>query len=199
MRKAIFALALGAAAGPASAEELKTAVFAGGCFWCVESDFDTVEGVVETQSGYTGGTTENPTYEQVTGKGTGHAEAVSITYDADVVSYDALLDVFWRSVDPTDADGQFCDRGDSYRTAVFALDADQAEAAKASRAEAEAKLGEEIVTKVVEAGTFWPAEDYHQDYYRKNPVRYNFYRRSCGRDARLRSLWGDDAFIAKHS
>ncbi len=201
MRQALFALALSTAAAtaPASAEELKTAVFAGGCFWCVESDFDSVEGVTETLSGYTGGTVENPTYEQVSRKGTGHAEAVRITYDADVVSYDELLDVFWRSVDPTDAGGQFCDRGDSYRTAVFALDAEQAEAAKASRAEAEVELGQEIVTKVVEAGTFWPAEDYHQDYYRKNPVRYNFYRRSCGRDARLRALWGDQAFIAKHS
>jgi peptide-methionine (S)-S-oxide reductase len=201
MKRHLIGLAFAAAtmAGPAVAEELKTAVFAGGCFWCVEADFDKVSGVVETVSGYTGGTTENPTYEQVSAKGTGHAEAVRITYDADQVSYEELLDVFWRSVDPTDAGGQFCDRGDSYRTTVFALDEEQAKIAKTTRDTAQAELGKEIVTRVVQAETFWPAEDYHQDYYHKNPVRYNFYRRSCGRDSRLRALWGDNAYLPAKS
>ncbi len=195
MRTILLALALAAAATAASAQTLKTLVVAGGCFWCVESDFDKLPGVVETVSGYAGGTVDNPTYEQVTQGGTGHHEAVRITYDADKIDYRQLVDVFWRSIDPTDDGGQFCDRGPSYRTAVFAEDAAEAEAAKASRAAAQDVLGQEIVTPVLEAGAFWPAEDYHQDYYRKNPVRYAFYRKSCGRDARLRALWGDDAFI----
>jgi len=195
MRTILLALALAAAATAASAQTLKTLVVAGGCFWCVESDFDKLPGVVETVSGYAGGTVDNPTYEQVTQGGTGHHEAVRITYDADKIDYRQLVDVFWRSIDPTDDGGQFCDRGPSYRTAVFAGDATEAEAAKASRAAAQDVLGQEIVTPVLEAGAFWPAEDYHQNYYKKNPVRYAFYRKSCGRDARLCTLWGDDAFI----
>lgn len=196
MNNRFVALALGAAMlpGPVLAEDLQTAIVAGGCFWCVEADYDKVEGVVETVSGYTGGTTENPTYEQVTGKGTGHVESVRITFDADIVSYEDVMNMFWRTVDPTDAGGQFCDRGDSYRTEVFALDAQQAEIAEATRVAAEEELGSEIVTKIVEAGTFWPAEDYHQDYHSKNPVRYGFYRKSCGRDGRVRALWGDAAY-----
>ncbi len=199
MRSMIIALAALLAAGAADARDLRTAIVAGGCFWCVEADFDKVPGVVETMSGYTGGDLENPTYKQVTDTETGHYEAVRITYDAEVVDYEALLDVFWRSVDPTDDGGQFCDRGSSYRTAVFALDAAQRAAAQESRETAEAALGREIVTPILEAGTFWPAEDYHQDYYTKNPLRYAFYRRSCGRDARLRELWGEDAFIGDKS
>lgn len=195
-RRLICAATLAAAlAGPAAAEDRRTAVFAGGCFWCTEADFDKVPGVLETTSGYTGGTTENPTYEEVTRGRDGHFEAVRVTYDAEEVSYETLVDIYWRTVDPTDRDGQFCDRGPSYRTAIFAVDAEQARIAQASRAEAEEALGREIVTPVVEAGTFWPAEREHQNYYQTNPVRYTFYRRACGRDARLRQLWGDEAGV----
>jgi peptide-methionine (S)-S-oxide reductase len=182
-------------ATPAAAQDLRTAVVAGGCFWCVEADFDKVEGVVETLSGYTGGHVDNPTYEQVVTGTTGHYEAVRITFDADIISYRELIDIFWRTVDPTDPGGQFCDRGDSYRTAIFVADEAEREAAEASREAAEAALGEAIVTPVLDAATFWPAEDYHQDYYRTNPVRYAFYRAACGRDARIRSLWGEEAFM----
>lgn len=182
-----------AAATMAQAEDRQTAIFAGGCFWCTEADYDKVGGVLETTSGYIGGTTENPTYEEVTQGSSGHFEAVRVTYDADIVSYEDLVDIFWRTVDPTDDGGQFCDRGPSYRTAVFAVDADQAEIAQSSRAEAQAELGQDIVTPIVEASTFWPAEGYHQDYHQTSSVRYTLYRRACGRDARLRQLWGDAA------
>lgn len=182
-------LAIGLA-GPAAAEDLQTMVVAGGCFWCVESDFDKVDGVVETISGYTGGTLDQPSYQQVSAGGTGHYEAVEITFDADKVSYEALVDHFWYTVDPTDAGGQFCDRGDSYRTAIFATP-DQAPIAEASRARAQTQLGQAIVTEILPLQAFWPAEDYHQGYYTKNPIRYTFYRTSCGRDARLEQLWGD--------
>jgi peptide-methionine (S)-S-oxide reductase len=197
MRRLMLALALALAAGiapAASAQDLRKAIVAGGCFWCVEADFDKVPGVVETISGYTGGSADNPTYRQVTFGNTGHYEAVEVTFDPAVVSYREILDTFWRTVDPTDASGQFCDRGPSYRTAVFPLDAEQAEAAEASKAAAQAALGHEIVTPIIEATAFWPAEAYHQDYYRTNAFRYEFYRRACGRDARVRSLWGDEAF-----
>ena len=194
MRGMIMVAGVAAAlAGGAMAAEPKTAVFAGGCFWCVESDFDKVPGVLDTVSGYTGGTVENPSYKQVTYGDTGHYEAVEVTYDPDRVSYEELVDIFWRTVDPTDAGGQFCDRGDSYRTAVFVADDGQREAAEASKAEAAAALGQEIVTPVIEAGVFWPAEDYHQDYYEKNALQYKYYRWSCGRDARIEELWGDAA------
>jgi peptide-methionine (S)-S-oxide reductase len=152
-----------------------------------------VPGVVETLSGYTGGTVENPEYMQVVAGGTGHYEAVRITYDADVVSYRQIVDIFWRTVDPTDPGGQFCDRGDSYRTAIFATPEQTAEA-EASREAAETALGEKIVTPILPAGAFWPAEDYHQDYHRTNQAHYLFYRRACARDATLRGLWGDAAF-----
>jgi peptide-methionine (S)-S-oxide reductase len=188
-------LALVAATAPASAKNLQTAIFAGGCFWCVESDYDKIPGVVQTVSGYTGGTLENPTYEQVSAKGTGHYESVKITFDADRVSYDTLLDVLWRSIDPTDAGGQFCDRGDSYRSAVFVSDKTQQQAAEASRNRAQSALGQKIVTPVLAAATFWPAEDYHQNYHNKNPLRYTFYRKTCGRDKRVRALWGERASI----
>ena len=181
------------AGGVSAAAEPRTAVFAGGCFWCGESDFDKVPGVLDTVSGYTGGTVESPTYEQVTYGDTGHYEAVEVTYDPDLVGYGELVDIFWRTVDPTDAGGQFCDRGDSYRTAVFVADQSELQAAQASKSEAEAALDREIVTPIVEAGAFWPAEEYHQNYYEKNPLQYRFYRWNCGRDDRLKKLWGDAA------
>ena len=187
---AVLALAL---AGPATAAEPRTAIFAGGCFWCVEADFDKVPGVLETVSGYIGGTLDNPTYEQVSYSDTGHYEAVEITYDPEVVGYEQLLHTFWRTVDPTDAGGKFCDRGESYLTAVFVANASERAAAEASKAEAEETLGREIVTPILDQAEFWPAEDYHQDYYRTNPMRYSYYRWGCGRDARIEELWGDEA------
>lgn len=175
--------------------EKAVAIFAGGCFWCVESDFDKVPGVTETVSGYIGGMVDNPSYKQVTAGGTGHREAVRITYDPAVVSYRTLLDVFWHSVDPTDAGGQFCDRGHSYTTAIYAVSDEQREQAESSKAAIEASgvLAKPIATDIVAAGQFFPAEDYHQDYYKRNSVRYTLYRYSCGRDERLKELWGDDA------
>ncbi len=178
------------------AKSLQTAIFAGGCFWCVESDFDHVEGVVETISGYTGGTTANATYKQVGRGGTGHYEAVKITYDEDVVSYEELLYVFWRTVDPTDAGGQFCDRGDSYRTAIFATNNAQAAAAEASKAALNGRLSGPIVTPILAASDFLDAEGYHQNYYKTNKLKYKFYRSRCGRDARVAQLWGDEAVFA---
>lgn len=174
---------------------LETAIFAGGCFWCVESDFDKVPGVVETISGYTGGTSADPTYKTVSHGGTGHIEALKVTFDPNKVSYDRLLNVFWRSVDPTDAGGQFCDRGDSYVTAVFAANDMQRRLAEATKKAIEdAKtLDKPIVTTIRKASRFYPAETYHQNYYKKNPVRYKFYRYSCGRDARVKALWGAEA------
>ena len=156
----------------------------------MESDFDHVKGVVKTTSGYTGGTTDNPTYKQVTKGGTGHFEAVQIQFDADVVTYEQLVNSFWRSVDPVDAGGQFCDRGDSYRTAIFATTPQQAITAEKSKAAAEAVLGQNIVTPITMAGPFYSAEKYHQDYYQKSPLKYKFYRSRCGRDARVKQLWG---------
>jgi peptide-methionine (S)-S-oxide reductase len=171
------------------------AVFAGGCFWCVESDFDKVAGVLSTTSGYTGGTTANPSYEQVSAKSTGHAEAVEIVYDPAKVSYQKLVEHYWRTIDPTTKDRQFCDAGSPYRTAIFAQNAEQLKAAQASKAALEKTkpFKEPIVTEVVQGGAFYPAEDYHQDYYKKNPLRYKYYRTSCGRDARLKQLWGEQA------
>ena len=171
------------------------ATFAGGCFWCVESDFDKVAGVLSTTSGYIGGTVANPTYEQVSSKSTGHAEAVEIVFDPAKVSYEQLLAKFWRSIDPTTKDRQFCDAGAPYRTAIFTHGATQASAAQKSLADLEKTkpFKEAIVTQIVTAGPFYAAEAYHQDYYKKNPVRYNYYRLSCGRDARLEQLWGKPA------
>ncbi len=168
-----------------------SAIFAGGCFWCVESDFEKLPGVIEAVSGYTGGQTVDPTYKQVTYKETGHYEAVKITFDPSQVSYDDLLDYYWRHVDPTDPDGQFCDKGSSYRTAIFARP-DQLPLAQASKAEIEdtKPFNDPIVTPVLEAATFYLAEDYHQDYYKKNPLKYKFYRTGCGRDKRVKELWG---------
>ncbi|MFM7784660.1 MAG: peptide-methionine (S)-S-oxide reductase MsrA [Gammaproteobacteria bacterium] len=170
----------------------ETAIFAGGCFWCVEADFDKVPGVVATTSGYIGGTVPNPTYEQVSGKHTGHAEAVEIRFDPARVSYGQLLAHYWRSIDPTTKDRQFCDVGSPYRSAIFTVGEAQQAAALASREalEKDKPFTQSIVTEIVPATTFYPAEEYHQDYSRKNPLRYRYYRHGCGRDARLEELWG---------
>ena len=171
------------------------AVFAGGCFWCVESDFDKVPGVLSTTSGYTGGTVANPTYEQVSAKRTGHAEVVEIVFDPAKVSYEKLVEHFWRTIDPTTKDRQFCDAGSPYRSAIYAQDDAQLKIALASRDKLEKTkpFKEPIVTEVTKGGPFYAAEAYHQDYYKKNPVRYTYYRTSCGRDARLKQLWGEQA------
>ena len=196
----VFATALLGAAisaqaqtAPAPAATSAKAIFAGGCFWCVESDFDKVPGVISTTSGYTGGKTANPTYEQVSSHTTGHAEAVQVVYDPAKVSYEKLVEFYWRSIDPTVKDQQFCDHGTPYRTAIFALNEEQLRIAKASRASLEKSkpFKEPIVTEIVMASTFYPAEEYHQDYYKKNPIRYQYYRTSCGRDARVKQLWGN--------
>jgi peptide-methionine (S)-S-oxide reductase len=185
------ALAPAAPAAAPAAGNLAKATFAGGCFWCMEPPFDELEGVVSTTSGYTGGRERNPTYEQVSSGSTGHAEAVEVVYDPSRVSYASLLEVFWRNVDPTTPDRQFCDRGRQYRTAIFTHDPEQRRLAEASkqRLAAAGTLPGPIVTEILAAGDFYPAEEYHQDYYRKNPLRYKFYRRGCGRDERLAELW----------
>lgn len=183
-----------ALAQPAPAAQNETAIFAGGCFWCVESDFDKVPGVLRTESGYIGGTIANPTYEQVSHGGTGHAEAVRITYNPAVVSYTKLLDHFWRTTDPTVKDRQFCDVGSQYRTAIFTANDAQKTLAEQSKMALQISSrfkDKTIFTQIVPAGPFTVAEEYHQDYYRKNPVRYSFYRKSCGRDARIAEVWGD--------
>ncbi|WP_106207637.1 peptide-methionine (S)-S-oxide reductase MsrA [Aliiruegeria haliotis] len=202
-----IALGLGVHCSEANAAPSETAVFAGGCFWCVESDFESVPGVIEAESGYTGGTVANPSYKQVVGGGTGHYEAVRITYDPGKVSYETLVDLFFRSVDPTDDGGQFCDRGHSYTTAIFATPSQEA-AARAGKSNAQAALGETIVTPIRAAGPFYLAEEYHQDYYKKNDLvltrfgptskakAYKRYRDACGRDDRVRQLWGADAPFA---
>ena len=187
---------LGAASTAGAADgDLEVATFAGGCFWCVEADFDYVPGVVRTISGYTGGQLKDPTYKQIAAGGTGHREAVQIFFDPEQVSYETLLDVFWHSVDPTDGGGQFCDRGESYTTAIFANSPEQRRQAEDSNRalEQSAVLKQPIVTRIEDAGPFYAAEDYHQDYYNVNPLRYTFYRFNCGRDSRIRALWGEDA------
>jgi peptide-methionine (S)-S-oxide reductase len=195
---------LGLGLGAAQADQ-KTAVVAGGCFWCVEKDFESVPGVTSVVSGFAGGKTAKPTYKQVTAGGTGHYEAVQITYDDSKVSYADLITLFFRSVDPTDAGGQFCDRGDSYRTAIFVSGPAERAAAKAASAEAEQQLGAPIATKILPAGPFYAAEDYHQDYYKSSDIiitrfgprtkasAYKLYREACGRDARVQQLWGSAA------
>lgn len=170
----------------------ETAIFAGGCFWCVEKDFDHIEGVLETTSGYIGGRTENPTYRSHGADG--HIEAVEVVYNPDVVTYEELSHSFFRTVDPLDDGGQFCDRGNSYRTAIFVLDDDQRAIAESAAEQASAALGSDVVTRILDATQFWPAEDYHQDYYMKNPLRYQFYRTSCGRDRTVERRWGEQAY-----
>lgn len=186
---AAAAVISGFSVGFATAAEQKTATFAGGCFWCVEADFDKVDGVISTVSGYTGGTTANPTYKDVTYGNTGHYEAVKVTYDPAKVGYRTLVDYFLRHVDPTDAGGQFCDRGDSYRTAIFVADPEERSAAEAAVAEADAALDAPVVTPVLDAGPFTDAEGYHQDYYTKNSRKYDYYRWACGRDAQVEKVW----------
>ena len=194
-RDAAGAPAAGASAGAATNPASARAIFAGGCFWCVESDFDKVPGVLATVSGYIGGTVANPTYEQVSRNQTGHAEAVEVLYDPRKVTYAQLVEYFWRTIDPTVKDRQFCDTGSPYRSAIFTVGDEQMRIARASLAALEKArpFKEPIVTQIVAAGPFYLAEDYHQDYYRKNPIRYEYYRSSCGRDARLKQLWGDKA------
>lgn len=174
---------------PARAAEA-VAIFAGGCFWCMEPPFDKTAGVISTTSGYTGGGVANPSYQQVSAGGTGHVEAVKVVYDPARVSYEKLLDVFWRNVDPFDGGGQFCDRGSQYRSAVFYSDAAQKAAAEASKAAVEKRFGKAVATSVRRAGAFYPAEDYHQNYYKKNALKYKYYRSRCGRDSRLSAVWG---------
>ena len=187
----LAALVLAAAPAPA-AEPLAKATFAGGCFWCMQKPFDVLPGVVSTTAGYTGGRKENPTYEEVSSGATGHAESVQVVYDPKKISYEKLLDVFWHNVDPTVRDRQFCDHGTQYRTAIFVHDADQKRLAEESlkALEKTKPFPQPIVTEIVPAGPFYPAEEYHQNYYKKNPIRYAYYRSGCGRDARLEQLWG---------
>jgi peptide-methionine (S)-S-oxide reductase len=174
----------------APAARADTAIFAGGCFWCVEHDLEVIPGITSAVSGYTGGAVKNPTYEQVVTETTGHYEAVKITFDPKRISYAAVLDRYWKLVDPTDAGGQFCDRGPSYRTAVFVSSPAQRAEAEASKARAANALKTGVIaTPILPAQTFWPAEGYHQQYAVKNPLRYSLYRQGCGRDARLRQVW----------
>jgi peptide-methionine (S)-S-oxide reductase len=171
------------------------AIFAGGCFWCEETAFEGLPGVSAVVSGYTGGTKKNPTYEEVSSGSTGHAESVRVTFDPAKISYDRLLEVFWHNVDPVSKDGQFCDRGTQYRPAIFYLDEGQRKAAEASKKAivASRKWGAPIVVEITRAGEFYRAEEYHQDFYKKDPARYKSYRLGCGRDRRLKEVWGDAA------
>ena len=190
MRGLIATLLCLASFGAADAQELAKATFAGGCFWCMEPPFDKLDGVVSTTSGYTAGQTENPTYEQVSAGRTGHTEAVEIVYDSRKITYARLLDVFWRNIDPLTANAQFCDKGSQYRAGIYWHDETQRRLAEESKDAVAKRLQKPIVTEVAAASKFWPAEDYHQDYYKKNPIRYNLYRGACGRDQRLEVLWG---------
>jgi peptide-methionine (S)-S-oxide reductase len=181
-----------AAAPSSGSAPTARATFAGGCFWCMEPPYDELEGVISTISGYTGGSKKNPTYEEVSAGTTGHAEAVQITYDPTKISYEKLLDVFWRNIDPLTANAQFCDSGSQYRSAIFYHDETQKNLAEASKKRLQSRFKQPIVTEIVRATEFYPAEDYHQDYYKKNPVRYKIYRYGCGRDQRLQKLWGSE-------
>ncbi len=167
-----------------------TAVFAGGCFWCMETAYEGKPGVIAVVSGFSGGPQEHPTYDQVSAGGTGHAEVVQVTYDPAAISYAQLLDIFWHNIDPTQANGQFCDRGSQYRSAIFYSSAEERTLAEKTKANAANTLRKAIVTEIVPASPFYPAEDYHQDFWKKDPVRYFSYRTGCGRDARLKQLWG---------
>jgi peptide-methionine (S)-S-oxide reductase len=190
VRALLFGLLL---AAPAAQAATATAMFAGGCFWCMESDFEKLSGVAGVVSGYAGGHTVNPTYEQSSSGTTGHAESVQVTYATDKVSYAQLLDYYWHHIDPLTPNAQFCDHGDQYRSVIFYGSEQEHQAALASKAKFEKQLGKPIVTEIVAAGPFYPAEDYHQDYYKKNPIRYHYYRHACGRDARVKEIWGADA------
>ena len=186
---ALYGCSSGAPAQPPQGPRAQ-AVFAGGCFWCTEADFDKLPGVVSTTSGYTGGRVANPTYKQVSAGGTGHIEAVRVVYDPRRISYASLVQRFLRTVDVTDGGGQFCDRGESYRPAIFVATDDQRRASRAALAAASKQIGKKTEVAVLPAARFWAAEGYHQDYYKKNPVRYRYYRWNCGRDQRLKKLWG---------
>jgi methionine-S-sulfoxide reductase len=183
---AIFSLFSG---GSMADTHNKTATFAGGCFWCMHGEFAGIDGVSRVVSGYTGGTTKNPTYEQVSQGYTGHVEAIEVTYDPDKVSYQKLLDIFWENIDPLDPYGQFCDKGSQYRAGIFYHDAEQQKLAEASKEKVKAKFRDTVATTIRPASEFYPAEDYHQDYYIKNKTRYKLYRMGCGRDERLKQLW----------
>ena len=167
------------------------ATFAGGCFWCMEHPFDELQGVVDTTSGYMGGTVESPSYRQVSSGTTGHAEVVQVVYDPETIGYETLLDTFWRNVDPVDTQGQFCDKGSQYRSIVFYHNEAQRQLAESSKQDVSQLLGQPAVTDILPAGAFYPAEDYHQNYYQTHPARYRLYRFGCGRDQRLAELWGD--------
>ena len=191
----LWLLSTGAVSGESdqtTTQQTAVATFAGGCFWCMEPPFDKLDGVISTTSGYTGGQKLNPTYEEVSSGGTGHAEAVQITYDPNKVSYQQLLEIFWRNIDPTTPNRQFCDSGNQYRSAIFYHDKEQKKLSEESKAELykNKPFDQTIVTEITPASEFYPAEDYHQDYYQKNPIRYKFYRHGCGRDKRLEELWG---------
>lgn len=175
---------------PAQAQTQK-ATFAGGCFWCMEAPFDEVNGVISTTSGYTGGTVKNPTYKQVSKGQTGHAESVEIQYDDRLVNYQQLLDIFWKNIDPTVQNRQFCDVGNQYRSAIFYHDEEQKTLALKSKEKVEKQLNKPIFTEIKPVGKFYQAEDYHQDYYKKNPLLYKYYRYRCGRDQRLKEIWGN--------
>lgn len=199
LRKFIAMATLAAASfgfgGIAQAQQTRTAILGGGCFWCIEADFDKVPGVISTTSGYIGGKTKNPTYKQVSTGGTGHAEVLKIVYDPKKVTYDRLLHIFFRTTDPLTANGQFCDRGDQYRNSIFYVGEQQRKAAQKAKADLQKSgiLKGKIVTTIEKATQFYPAEEYHQNYYKKNPTRYKFYRWNCGRDARVRQIWGNQA------
>lgn len=202
MRTALIGLVLALASCSASAQDeapasesgqRAVAVFAGGCFWCTESDFDKVPGVLSTTSGYTGGRAENPTYEQVSGGNTGHIESVRVVYDPRRVSYSALANHFFRTIDPLDGGGQFCDRGSQYRSAIFVANEQERRVVEGIKVKLAEALSKPIATDILPAARFYPAEAYHQDYYRKNPIRYKFYRHNCGRDARVEKVWGKNA------
>ncbi|MDN3556353.1 peptide-methionine (S)-S-oxide reductase MsrA [Halomonas maura] len=188
------AIVLAAALGPAAlAADTESAVFAGGCFWCMEQAYDKVEGVVETTSGFSGGQVENPTYEQVSAGGTGHIEVVKVDYDPDAVDYATLLHVFWRNIDPFAVDRQFCDEGHTYQSALFPVNDAQREQAEASRQAVAERFDQDIATEIIDFEAFYPAEDEHQNFYEENALRYNFYKSACGRSERLKEIWGDEA------
>jgi len=192
MKRILFVFLFFLAGTAQSQTTLSTATFAGGCFWCMEPPYDEIPGVISTTSGYIGGQKKNPTYEEVSSGRTGHTEAVQVVYDPKKVSYQKLLDVFWMNIDPTTPNAQFCDHGSQYRSGIFYHNEEQMRLALASRDQIERtkRFREPIVTEITKAATFYPAEDYHQDYYKKNPLRYKFYRANCGRDQRLEQLWG---------
>ena len=175
----------------APSTKYEIAILAGGCFWCLQKPYDNTKGIVATSVGYTGGHTPNPTYKEVSAGGSGHYEALKIAYDPSIISFKEILEVFWRNVDPFDTKGQFCDKGDSYRAAIFPLNKGQQKIAHDSKAAHERLLGGQFSTKIVAASAFFDGEDYHQKYYEKNPIRYKFYRYNCGRDQRLKEVWGE--------